>query len=219
MKPKRIMLIRHGESDANVEPDHYETIQDYAFNLTDKGRLQAQHAAREIRDMIGNESVRAYVSPWYRTRQTFDELSSVLGKQVVKVIEDPRIREQDWGHLQNAQAMQKIAQDRVDYSTFYYRLPDGESGADVYDRISTFFETLHRDLGKEDCPDNVLIVTHGMTLRIFLMRWFHWSVEYFERVINPDNAEVVVMELGDDKRYSLVTPLRLRDIQECCGSE
>ena len=27
-------------------------------------------------------------------------------------------------------------------------------------------------------------------MRLFCMRWFHWSVEYFESLNNPDNAEV-----------------------------
>jgi len=211
MKPKRIILVRHGESQANIEPCHYETTPDYAFHLTEQGRKQAQQAGERMAEMIGDSSVRAYVSPWYRTRETFGEIASVLGDRVARCTEDPRLREQEWGHLQSAKAMNDIAQERIDYSTFYYRLPDGESGADVYDRISTFLETLHRDFSKPDFPDNALIVTHGMTLRIFLMRWFHWSVEYFERVINPDNAEFVVMELGEDDRYRLVRPLRLRE--------
>lgn len=33
--------------------------------------------------------------------------------------------------------------------TFYFkRIPDGESAADVYDRVSDFFGTLHRDFEK-----------------------------------------------------------------------
>ena len=71
------------------------------------------------------------------------------------------------------------------YGTFYYRISEGESGADVYDRVSDFFGTLHRDFEKPDFPANALIVTHGMTLRLFLMRWFHWTVEEFEQLANP----------------------------------
>jgi len=219
MKPKRIILVRHGESQANVEPQHYETTPDYAFNLTEQGREQAQQAGERIAEIIGDESIRAYVSPWYRTRQTFDEIAAVLGGQLSRAVEDPRIREQEWGHFQSVDAMKHAEQERIKYSTFYYRLPDGESGADVYDRVSTFLETLHRDFAKPDFPDNALIVTHGMTLRIFLMRWFHWSVEYFERVINPNNAEVVVMKLGEDGQYTLVTPLRLRKEKKLKGNE
>lgn len=211
MKPKRIILVRHGESQGNIDPDHYECTPDYALHLTDEGRLQARQAGGQIADLIGKKPVRAYISPWYRTRQTYEGISSVLGDRVSRVLEDPRIREQEWGHLRAADEMQELVTERISFSPFYYRLPDGESGADVYDRVSTFLETLHRDFSKPDFPDNALIVTHGMTLRIFLMRWFHWTVEYFERVYNPKNGEVFVMELQDDDTYLLATSLRLRE--------
>ena len=41
---------------------------------------------------------------------------------------------------------------------------------------------------------NLVLVTHGLALRIFLMRWFHWTVEEFEEVYNPDNAQPIVLE-------------------------
>lgn len=211
MKPKRIILVRHGESIGNAEPAHYEITPDYALPLTDKGREQASEAGRRIVALIGTGKVRAYVSPWYRTRETYEGIAKVLDDRIVRAIEDPRIREQDWGHLASVEQLRQIKQQQIAFGPFYYRLPDGESGADVYDRVSTFMETLHRDFDKADFPDNTLIVTHGMTLRIFLMRWFHWRVEYFEQVRNPRNGEVFVMELQDDGRYSLTTELRLRE--------
>jgi broad specificity phosphatase PhoE len=211
MKPKRIILVRHGESVGNFDQSHYETTPDYALDLTEKGHAQAHHAGEEIAALIGDGKVRAYVSPWYRSRQTFAGIAEVLGDRVVRAIEDPRIREQEWGHFRTADDMRGVVKERIAYSPFYYRLPDGESGADVYDRVSTFLETLHRDFDKPDFPENTLLVTHGMTLRIFLMRWLHWSVEYFERVENPHNAEVFVLERQEDGGYRLLTELRLRD--------
>lgn len=211
MKPKRIILVRHGESIGNAEPAHYEITPDYALPLTEKGRSQATAAGRRIAALIGTEKVRAYVSPWYRTRETYEGIAKVLDDRIVRAIEDPRIREQDWGHLASVEQLRQIKQQQIAFGPFYYRLPDGESGADVYDRVSTFMETLHRDFDKADFPDNTLIVTHGMTLRIFLMRWFHWRVEYFEQVRNPRNGEVFVMELQEDGRYCLKTELRLRE--------
>lgn len=50
-----------------------------------------------------------------------------------------------------------------------------------------------------------------MILRIVLIRWFHWAVECFERVRNPYNTEVVVMELQESGRYGITTPLRFRE--------
>jgi len=200
MKPKRIILVRHGESVGNADKTHYKTVPDFALDLTE-----------EIAELIDGGLVRAYVSPWERTRQTFAGIASILGEQVVKAIEDPRLREQDWGHLRSPEELQIIRDERDRYSPFYYRIPDGESAADVFDRVSTFMETLHRDFAKPDFTENALIVTHGVTLRIFLMRWFHWSPEFYENVRNPKNGEVVVMERAQDGRYHLTTALRLRE--------
>ena len=49
----------------------------------------------------------------------------------------------------------------------YFRIPDGESAADVYDRVSDFFNTLYRDFEKKDYPDNAIMITHGMGIRLF----------------------------------------------------
>ena len=50
------------------------------------------------------------------------------------------------------------------------------SGADVYDRVSTFLETLYRDMEKGGCGQNAIIVSHGLFCRLFLARYYHWSV-------------------------------------------
>jgi broad specificity phosphatase PhoE len=97
MKPKRIILVRHGESLGNADPEHYEIIPDYALDLTATGKKQTQAAGELISSLIGIEAVRAYVSPWYRTRQTLDGIGEVLGDRLVRSVEDPRICEQEWG--------------------------------------------------------------------------------------------------------------------------
>ncbi|MFX1236377.1 MAG: histidine phosphatase family protein [Promethearchaeota archaeon] len=210
MKPHRVILVRHGESEGNVDRQNYETIPDYALNLTELGKSQAVSAGKELKKILGSERVYVYVSPFFRTRQTFEIIKSVIGKNIVKAIEDPRIRELDWGHLRHPDENEEIIQERDEFSIFYYRIKDGESGADVYDRVSTFLETLYRDFKKADYPENTLIITHGMTLRIFLMRWLHWSVEEFESLRNPKNCQIVIMEKGPDDKYKLVSKLQKR---------
>ncbi|KAJ3332015.1 hypothetical protein HDU93_009381, partial [Gonapodya sp. JEL0774] len=77
----------------------------------------------------------------------------------------------------------------------------GESGADVYDRISTFLESLHRSLLSKPHPPTVLVmVTHGLLARLFLMRWFHKSVGEFESWRNLGNGEMVVLERKVEER-------------------
>ena len=40
---------------------------------------------------------------------------------------------------------------------------------------------------------NIVIVTHGLTLRIFLARWFHWPISEYEEVYNPGNCVPLVL--------------------------
>jgi len=210
MRPKRIILIRHGNSEGNADRERYATTPDHALNLTTEGEQQALQGGQEIKQLIGEETVRVYLSPYTRTRQTYQQISQSIAPNVDRVLEDPRLREQDWGHLRPSDQNEEISQQRDNFSTFYYRIPDGESGADVYDRISTFLETMHRDFEEPDYPPNALIVTHGFAMRLFLMRWFHWSVEEFENLRNPRNCEIVVIELQPDNHYKLVDTLRRR---------
>ena len=207
MKPNRIILLRHGESEGNLDKNKYLTVPDYALHLTPTGIDQAQAAGGEIKQIIGAESLYVYLSPYIRARETFQQLKPDIEGNIMRIIEDPRIREMDWGHFRHPDENDEINKRRDEYSTFYYRIPDGESGADVYDRVSTFLETMYRDFRKTNYPQNTLIVTHGLTLRLFLMRWFHWTVEEFESLRNPRNGEVVVMQKNADDRYELISNL------------
>ena len=145
MKPNRILLVRHGQSEGNADKQQLETIPDFALNLTHNGIEQARKAGLEIKKIIAQETIQVYLSPYYRTRQTFQYIRESIEANVLNVFEDPRLREQDWGHLRLNEINKEIIKERDNFSTFYYRIPDGESGADVYDRVSTFLETLHRD--------------------------------------------------------------------------
>ena len=213
MKPNRIILIRHGESQGNENREIYATIPDYALELTEKGQQQAAEAGRQLKQIIGDESVFFYISPLWRTRMTFEEIARSFDRKNFRFREEPRIREQEWGHLRNLDDNEQIDKARNAFGSFYYRIPEGESAADVYDRISDFFGTLHRDFDKENFPQNLVIVTHGMAIRLFLMRWYHWTIEEFDSYANLHNGECIIMEKRADAKYHLVTPLRKRPPQ------
>jgi broad specificity phosphatase PhoE len=214
MKPKKIMLVRHGESVGNVDKNIYATVPDYALGLSERGRGQALEAGRVIKRMIGDERVMVYLSSYQRTRMTAVLIREAIAPQVYKWYEDDRLREQEWGHFREREATKELEKERVRYGTFFYRFPDGESCADVCDRISSFLTTMHRDFEKEDFPPNVLIVTHGMTMRCFVKRWFHMDRDVFELIRNPANCGVYVMEMQGEGKYKLVTELDMRERKE-----
>ena len=93
--------------------------------------------------------------------------------------------------VQDAEGKQREKAERLRFGRFFYRFPNGESGADVYDRMTIFEDHMIRDINAGRFGDNtsLVLVTHGLALRVFLMRWFHWSVDQFLDVYNPPNAE------------------------------
>lgn len=224
MKPHFIFIIRHGESMGNVDKNIYKTVPDWKVPLTDQGIKQAKEAGYKLSQQIFIKNyklfhpsyypLQIYSSPWYRARQTAENIKLSICETLkignIIIREDPRIREQEWGNFQEEHLVKKIKDERYRYGSFFYRMPHGESGADVYDRVTTFIDTLHRDFKKENFPDNMCIVTHGLTLKIFLMRWFHWTIEEFEKYDTPENCHFIRMNLHDNK-YQLINNLPLRN--------
>ncbi|CAN8260383.1 unnamed protein product [Cochlearia groenlandica] len=214
--PKRIILVRHGESEGNLDTAAYTTTPDHKIQLTDSGLFQAREAGARLRALISSNPssspewrVYFYVSPYDRTRSMLREIGrSFSRRRVIGVREECRIREQDFGNFQVKERMRATKKDRERFGRFFYRFPEGESAADVFDRVSSFLESLWRDIDMNRLhinPShelNFVIVSHGLTLRVFLMKWFKWTVEQFEALNNPGNSEIRVMELGQGGDYS-----------------
>ncbi|RZC56584.1 hypothetical protein C5167_015449 [Papaver somniferum] len=179
-RPRRIILIRHGQSEGNVDESVYTQVPDPKIGLTKKGVVEAEECGKRIRKLIESDEaddwqVYFYVSPYKRTLETLRGVGKAFeSSRIAGVREEPRLREQDFGNFQDREQMRVEKAERILYGRFFYRFPNGESAADVYDRIT---------------------VSHGLTLRVFLMRWYKWTVEQFERL---------VMQTGLGGRYSLL---------------
>lgn len=214
--PKRIILVRHGESQGNLDMSAYTTTPDYRISLTPLGIEQARAAGESIYGVVSdggaatNWKVYFYVSPYVRTRATLREIGRAFPKErIIGAREECRIREQDFGNFQVEERMKVIKETRQRFGRFFFRFPDGESAADVFDRVSSFMESLWRDIDMrrldqdENSETNLVIISHGLSSRVFLMKWFKWTVEQFERLNNLGNCEYRVMQLGPTGDYSL----------------
>ncbi len=181
-----IKLVRHGESEANIG-NHVPHIDgDFSVNLTQAGYEQAREASIKISpDFLSNALI--YCSPYWRTRQTLSEILASLEIKP-KIYEDPRIREVERGYIDEASQHEL----RKVHGWFYYRHKGGESPADVYDRTSSFLESMMRNVERKG-SDKILIVSHGMTIRCFIMRFLHLTVEQFESMKNPTNGAVITV--------------------------
>lgn len=208
----RIPLTDRGREQARLAGKKVAShlcIGGYDAGESDEDYLDENTDGKEETDKINKKGkVFFYVSPYLRTRQTLREiLREVDPECIIGIREDPRIAEQQFGNFQIHHEVTNYKATRSDFGRFFYRFPDGgESGFDVYNRVSGFIGTLQRD--SYDVFDSsskksqssleegftICIVTHGLALRLFLMRWFQYTVHEFERSHNPKNGRTVILE-------------------------
>ena len=191
-----IKLVRHGESRANTGEQLAHEVGDHAIALSARGHQQA----RAIGASFGADFVRRallFVSPYRRTRETLQGILEGSGLPAdeargLRVYDDPRLREVEHGY----EPIEPQEELRKTHGWFYYRFRGGESPADCYDRTSSFLESMMRQVERRSA-DNVLIVTHGLTIRCFVMRFLHLTVEEFDLMVNPVNCAVVTIAHRD----------------------
>lgn len=194
-----IKLVRHGQSRSNVGEVVAKEVGDHTIELTPMGREQARRVGASLSTSFLNEAL-IYCSPYARTRQTLAGILEGAGVPAgnVTIYEDPRLREVDPGYAEY-EAQTEL---RRTHGWFYYRFEGGESPADCFDRTSSFLESMMRQIERKGAT-NVLVVTHGLTLRCFVMRFLHLSVEQFDSLANPNNCDVVTLA----ERHQLKEPL------------
>jgi len=194
--PDRIILVRHGESEGNADHSLYRTKADNLIELTEKGSEQAVEVGRRIKKVIGDGDVEIHVSPFQRSLQTARNAREAFRNQVHWTHVDSRIREQEFGNLQGDD-FKNFRDEQKRVGRFFYRFPTGESGADVFDRTLSWWDTKVRQTTlnpNHKRADAVIVFTHGLTMRLILMQLYGWSPRTFETVWNADNCEMYVLK-------------------------
>jgi len=196
-RPRRVILVRHGESEANVDRKITATVPDYDLHLTQTGRQQALDAGARLKQVVGDDSVQFIVSPYVRTRETFMGICAAWGgPEKVSHYEELLTREQDFGNF-DREDMKDIHKEKKDFGSFFFRFPEGESPTDVYNRASLFLESLYRRWEHKK-EDDLVIISHGGFLMIFLMRLFRFTHDDYYNFELLKNCEFVVLERPED---------------------
>ena len=208
-----IFLIRHGESVSNVGENYIKRIPDHLVSLTENGKKQAfqngEWLAKYCRETnVDLKNARIWRSPFLRTRQTSDEFNKSLG--ITDIREDITLTEQQFGLFDSLpedewekrypDEFAEYERQRANFGKFYARLPLGESPFDVAIRVHQFMGTIHRDFEKHGV-NTLFVFTHGTTLRTFLLRWFHYSPEWYHEERNPKNCWIREIKDGRDLGY------------------
>lgn len=201
---QNIYLIRHGESEGNVDKSIYSRCPDHAIPLSARGEQQARDAGsalREIIDLPASEPLRVWASPYRRTRQTADLLEAGLRERYPHADRREHINlcEQQFGlfdGVPDEELPQRFPKEHAHYELaerfegrFWARMPLGESRFDVAIRVHQAFGTFHRDAERHGVK-NIVVVCHGVTLRAFAMQWLHLPYEWFDAQKNPGNCDI-----------------------------
>src|SRR3984957_16283897 len=118
-----LMRIEKGNKNREI----HQSTPDHRVPLTSEGWQQAHEAGRKLRTLLrSTDTVHFFVSPYLRTRQTAegmlaeltsdDPTPSPFPRHTIKVYEEPRLREQDFGNFQpGAAEMSRMWQERSNY--------------------------------------------------------------------------------------------------------
>ncbi len=199
-----ILGMRHGLSAGNVNPDVYMDMQDHNVPLDAEGHWQAIRGGRTTRAFaLANDlrDFRIWHSPMCRTVETTEHFVTGFGHDLIhSIYEDERLREQDFGLFSDIydraeqkrlfpEEYAKYQRCREQQGIVYARPPMGESRLDVVLRTRQFIETMMRDY-HHDGISNVIIISHGVTVRALEMAFLHRGIEWLEKSTNPNNCQI-----------------------------
>lgn len=202
-RPKRIILVRHGNSEANNNYEILKNVPDNKVHLSEKGIKQAKEAGKRLKQLLGNESIQFYVSPYTRTKETYENILESLKSNHTSCIYVPDLREQEYGNLQSE--MERQFKEQKEVGIYFYRFKNGESGADVHARMNIFLQYLFRRILAIDYLswDNIVIVSHALTIKFFIMAFLNLPVNEFDNIKQLDNAQYLVINKNELGKYRI----------------
>jgi len=216
----RILLIRHGKSLANENKKFYIEMADHIIPLSEEGKNQAKNAGEQLvkyfKNIYGetpppNYRCRLWTSPYLRARQTSDIIIDTANDWIKSYCESIYLGEQQFGLFEGADwdgGLDISYPKEVEYyrkasrfgGRFWAKVPLGESRFDVCLRVCRAFGSFYRDAIRHSITD-LVIVSHGITIRAFVMMWMHYKPEWFETENNPTNCSIRVIDNGKDEGY------------------
>jgi 2,3-bisphosphoglycerate-dependent phosphoglycerate mutase len=205
----RIFLLRHGESEANLDKRINARQPDHSVPLSAEGHRQAAAAGQFLaQTLAGGGRVRIFVSPYERTRQTAAAVAEAFDAASIRYDkrEATELRELEFGLFDGVADADLPKVFPLEYQhyekylrfagEFFAPMPLGESRCNVADRVKSCFGTILRDAstGRPDPLRDFVVVSHGVTIRCFRLQWMHYGWDWYQQQRNPRNCSVQLIE-------------------------
>lgn len=184
---KRILLIRHGQTDWNTE-GRWQGMMDVPLNAT--GVAQAKALAAYMKNEYKLDTLHS--SDLQRASHTARLIGEAQG---VAAAYDERLRELNIGILQGMtyQEMSEkyptvVSHMRADYLGFVF--PEGESRKMLQERAYAFWQDVIEPAGDQQ----IGIVTHGGVIRMLLLRLFENEIGIDSHGFSNTSVSVIEQE-------------------------
>jgi len=160
--PPRLLFVRHGETDWNVE-GRLQGQTDIPLN--GRGRNQAEDVGRRLAKLLEHPAqARWVVSPLGRTRETAEIARRALGLEPMAYETDDRLKEITfgswegftWAELRKKDPLIGITREKQKWD---FVPPRGESYAMLTERVRPFVESI---------VENQVVVSHGGVARALM---------------------------------------------------
>jgi broad specificity phosphatase PhoE len=211
MTARTLLLIRHGESTANVAAAAADiagadviTVEarDPDVTLSPLGEMQAAALGPRLRGALPGDTL-VYSSPYHRAVQT---ARFALGDDVPLRI-DERLRDRELGILDRltargvANRLPLEAERKRWAGKFYYRPPGGEAWTDVALRIRSFLHDVPTDAG------TVVVFAHDAVVSLFIYVLLGMTeAQLAEHLLTHPVSNASITELvADGSEWSLKT--------------
>ena len=186
MSVQRVFIVRHGETDYNVE-HRWQGHLDVPLNKN--GLYQAQSLAKYLQ----NEPIDAIYSS--DLKRAYDTAQAIADAKQMKVIAEARLREINLGVFQgltNKQIQEAYPYEKMQWDNNNKFSPaEGESRHQVQERVHQAWQ----EITNQTDINTIVLLSHGGTIRMLLARIFPDRTER----VKLKNTSISIIERQIDK--------------------
>lgn len=192
MSNKRVLIVRHGETDYNVAGRWQGQLD---IPLNDNGRKQAQALAQYLQ----NEGIEAIYSS--DSIRCADTAKAIAAKHNLDINLEPRIREFNLGVMEGLLREEMEADSELKEVNRKWResddfvIPNGESRNMTQARAYQFWQ----EVVEPHVAKTILVVSHGGTSRMLFRKLFG-----DEQKFHFANTSLSILELNGEAQWEII---------------
>jgi 2,3-bisphosphoglycerate-dependent phosphoglycerate mutase len=184
----RLVLLRHGESQWNLENRFTGWVD---VPLSPRGVEEAKNAGDKLKGFTFD---RAFTSVLSRANETLRFVLEAIGQTAIPIEKDKALNERMYGELQGlnkAETATKYgdAQVKIWRRSYDVRPPGGESLKDTAERVLPYYDTKIKPCVLKG--ETILIAAHGNSLRALVMQLEQLSKEQVLELNIPTGAPLL----------------------------